>query len=175
MEELVEMCDDEKVEKCVIKHNKGCEPKCVTLRRKVCRTVNTKQCRRRTIRGKGKRKCVTKRVCDYQWEAEGEAEVMVEVPGSCREVKTDHCGQDIRSRQVCEDTPVNICEEVVEKTECDEFIKEDCNDGPILVCNEETEVGCRDVIKKVRKKVSRRAERKICREGKTNLSSSSIL
>eukprot|EP00090_Calanus_glacialis_P000150 TRINITY_DN10092_c0_g1_i1.p1 TRINITY_DN10092_c0_g1~~TRINITY_DN10092_c0_g1_i1.p1 ORF type:complete len:223 (-),score=83.08 TRINITY_DN10092_c0_g1_i1:105-773(-) len=167
VEELVEMCDDENVEKCVVETRRKCLTNCAKVRRKECRTVNTKQCRRRHVQGRGKRKCEKRRFCDYEWEVEGEAEVMVEVPGSCRESTRDNCDKGGGGREVCEDTPVNICEEVVEE-DCGEFIEQDCSEQPVLVCKEEKKVGCRQVIKRVKKKVSRRAERKVCREGKAS-------
>ena len=164
MEELGEMCSDEMVEKCVIENRRTCQNNtnnCVKAKQKKCRTVNTKQCKRRHVRGKRKTRCENKRICDYMWQAEGEAEVMVEVPGSCRNTG----GSGECSGKVCENVPVNICEEVTDD-DCayEEFVEESCREQPMLVCKEEKEVGCQQVIKRVKKRVSRKAERKVCRE-----------
>ena len=164
VEELGEMCREVKVKKCVINDRIDCKPKCTKKTRKECKTVNTKQCRRRPVQGRGKRRCVGRWVCDYQWEAEGEVEIMVKVPGSCKETKTGNCIQNLS--EVCEDSPVNVCEYVDEEECGEEFTEQDCSGQPVLVCKVETEERCQDIIKRVKRKVSRREEKKICRPEK---------
>ena len=142
---------------CSVKTNKVCTLKpirCVSDLKSVVRDMNCKP--------------KTQRKCDYRWHEKGDAEILEEIPESCKHIDTgeQECSYkigNIEKKRVCKKRPTRVCEWRQIPVDCKEKPGNICSVKDETVCEDQPTKRCEDVLKKQKMRISKKVPETVCR------------